>query len=259
MNRKVSESEIEKLFFPVRETPVYYYGRKTDYKFIVRADTDEIISCMTKFYKLVPNELVVNSILDSMASQNYTITEARNFSNARMKIELTLNDIELNIQGRRSLPRIIIKNSYDGTQSVSFSAAVLVCICSNGLVVFKNFTKKNYLHWKNKEITMDIGKFVNHAIELINTRAAEMFAPLSRTQVLPKDCKEVISMFPGKMEQPLISAFRTRGNTYWDLLDASTYLISNIMNREKESVHKLEETITGKIISLHRKAIQQLQ
>ena len=51
-------------FFPVKEDTIYTgKGNESGYKFIMREDTDEILSCVTDSYKLIKNKDVVDKVL----------------------------------------------------------------------------------------------------------------------------------------------------------------------------------------------------
>ena len=58
--------KVEDTLFPVKEVPAIWNNEvaqvaKTGYKFIVREDTGDVISCVTDDYKLVTNESLFNS------------------------------------------------------------------------------------------------------------------------------------------------------------------------------------------------------
>ena len=54
---------LESMMFPVKEAAVTFDTPggdvKTDYKLIVREDTNKILSCMTNDYKVVTNEKII--------------------------------------------------------------------------------------------------------------------------------------------------------------------------------------------------------
>ena len=61
---------LQNAMFPVKEVPAIgidsepdYKGeiKNTGYKFIVREDTGDVLSCMTDSYKLVKNETIIKS------------------------------------------------------------------------------------------------------------------------------------------------------------------------------------------------------
>ena len=58
---------LQNAMFPVKEVPIMYdvVGKEkavvSGHKFIVREDTDEILSCMTDNYRLVKNETIIKA------------------------------------------------------------------------------------------------------------------------------------------------------------------------------------------------------
>ena len=84
---------LETTLFPVKEVPAYLETStedknkiitvnktKTDYKFIVREDTNEIISCMTNEYNLIPNEQILDTAVPIMDKYGAELKEVRTFS-----------------------------------------------------------------------------------------------------------------------------------------------------------------------------------
>jgi len=255
--RKSREQIESELCFDVYEQPVFHMGKETNFKLIVRADNHNPISCMTKQYKLVPNRLILEAVENAIAGQNYALTDARSFSDARMKLEITMNR-EITVNGKASYPRVIVRNSYDGTSAVSFSAAIMILVCSNGLMAFRNFTQRTYLHYEKNDIISDIGKSIESSIALIENKASDMFLPLTRTMAPEQNVSVIRDLFPGKLHDSFTENFLAHNNrTYWDLLDTSTYLISNVMNRDNEYTHKLEESITDRVFNLYNKGVKQ--
>ena len=81
-------SELQHTVYPVSEYPAIYSDKDnrevdcTGHKFIVRDDTNEILSCMTDEYKIVDNKDVLESalkVLDDTAMKA-ELSEARVFS-----------------------------------------------------------------------------------------------------------------------------------------------------------------------------------
>ena len=63
---------IEASTFEVTEVPIKYEGlvNTEDYKFIVNTKTCEVISCMTKDYRLVSNQEVIDKSLPHIEKQS---------------------------------------------------------------------------------------------------------------------------------------------------------------------------------------------
>ena len=108
---------MKETLFPVKEVPAimgkgFNFKDDTGHKFIVREDTNKILSCMTDEYKLVKNEDVyniANPLIDKkggkMIEERAYAEGARTFWRWRfpdLKVEISKNDT-IN-------PEIIIKN-----------------------------------------------------------------------------------------------------------------------------------------------------
>ena len=69
--------------FPVKEVPAVgqLFGEglkeKTGYKFIIREDTGEVLSCMTDEYKLVTNQEIIKTAEPILKGCGATLREAK--------------------------------------------------------------------------------------------------------------------------------------------------------------------------------------
>ena len=78
---------MEGTLFPVKEVPASfragasYADNNTGYKFIVREDTNTILSCMTNEYRLIKNETIMKYADPVMKKNNGKLKEVRLFSN----------------------------------------------------------------------------------------------------------------------------------------------------------------------------------
>ena len=71
---------IEQTLFPVKEVPAVAFPKvgkmgdsmnmiePTGYKFIIREDTNEILSCMTNDYKLVDNKFLIDLLIELISN-----------------------------------------------------------------------------------------------------------------------------------------------------------------------------------------------
>ena len=108
--------------FPVVERKVAVHNGKTeqidlgnnqtflpgDYKAIVRDDTNELISIVKQSYQVVPNETLINQLMEELEKidTSYDIEDSHSFvENSRMRLQI-------------AFPEILIK---DGTSEISLS------------------------------------------------------------------------------------------------------------------------------------------
>ena len=119
---------VEDTLFPVMEVPAtavnsekggFAIEGNTGYKFIIREDTGDIISCVTNDYKLVKNESLFKSTNKIAKKLGGTLVEARHFNNKRTNYKWRFNQPIKLSKGEEHKPEIIIRNSYDGSTEVS--------------------------------------------------------------------------------------------------------------------------------------------
>jgi len=80
---------IEQSLFPVKEVPaigIPLVGKGTEtydntgYKFIVREDTNDVLSCVSTEYQLVTNQEVMDKALPIIERMKGTVDEVKTFS-----------------------------------------------------------------------------------------------------------------------------------------------------------------------------------
>jgi len=243
---------IEQVMFPVKETNIMYTlpGGKdivSGHKFIVREDTNEILSCMTEDYKLVKNEDVLKAVDPIMKSNKAICKEAKVFSNgARMTVKYIMEDTKVKVdEGDFVNPEIIIRNSYDGSLEASAMAGAYRLVCSNGLVIGYLLGKAGYRHIKGSGVNEEA---MAELVEKLIIRAKDVFDDefpvLTNTNVVEKHIKELVKMFPVTAMDSLVQKMLGKPpKTYWDLLNAATWTTTHAMKRENEATHKLEEKL----------------
>lgn len=242
----------ELMRFPVKEVPAimgkgFDYKDDTGHKFIIREDTNEILSCMTTDYKLVRNDEVLNAIGPVMKDNKAVLTEATTFSGgARMKVKYIMKDTKVKIdEGDYVNPEIIIRNSYDGSLEASVMAGAFRLVCSNGLVIGFLLGKTGYRHIEGSGVSEEamaelVEKLVLRTKDVFN----EEFPVLIDTKVEEKHIKKIIGMFPITVMDSLVQKMVAKPpKTYWDLLNAATWTTTHAMKRENEATHKLEERL----------------
>ena len=140
---------IEQTLFPVKEVPAVGYPLddkldvtlldETGYKFIVREDTGDVLSCMTDEYKLVTNETVLKHANPIIEKSGGKVKEVRMFANgAKTTFKWHFPNEKVNIGKNEDLtPEIIINNSYNGTSGLNILAGAFRLVCANGTCVIQ--------------------------------------------------------------------------------------------------------------------------
>ena len=244
---------IEQSLFPVKEVPaigIPLVGKgtktydNTGYKFIVREDTNDVLSCVSNEYQLVTNQEVMDKALPVIEKNNGTIDEVKTFSQgARTNWIFKFRKNPITIDGEKLYPQLNIKNSYDGSTHVNVLGGAFRLVCSNGLIVGRILGKKSSRHsiWNSKLQNGHIGNLVQETIGNMETVLNKEFPKLISSKVKQKDIVKILERFPTTQIEHLSSYLAAnKPETYWDLINAATWILSHVSNRNHETTHKLE-------------------
>ena len=218
---------------------------ETGHKFIVREDTQKVLSCMTEDYKMVTNKELIDTAVPLLKAHKAELIESVSFGEgARSVWKWRIPGQEIKItEGDILNPEIIIKNSYDGTVQVHVLAGAFRLVCSNGLVIgvtLGNMNLKHNINNKNLDnLEGAIEKTIDHSLNV-----GDKFELLSDTQLDEKHIISLVEMFPFQMSEFLVQYLIAQSpKNYWDLLNCATYLATHKMKREYQSTHSLEKKI----------------
>lgn len=246
---------MENTLFEVKEYPALYIDdnnkketmhRQNGYKFIVREDNGAILSCMTNQYQLITNEEVYNTMAPVLKQYGASPIEANVFSGgARTSWRWKFPDVQVDVgEGDLVNPEITIRNSYDGSFEASAIAGAFRIVCSNGLVIGYLLGKTGVRHIVgNKKDTFY--QLVEDTIKMTKKVFNDEFPTIANTEIKKADVRRVIELFPsGQAMEALVNYLVGKPpRTYWDLLNAATWVTSHSMDRNREATHKLENKI----------------
>jgi len=246
---------IESTLFPVKEYPANFafnseagisdVNVNTGYKFIVREDTNQVLSCMTDEYKLVPNQEIIDTAIPILKKHKAELIEAVSLGDGQkttwkwiipgIKIEVSRGDL-IN-------PEIIIKNSYDGSLQVHILSGAFRIVCSNGLIIGTIIDKFNYKHSIGNLNLLKLDEAIERTIEdTVNT--GKEFPLLKDTKLRQTHIIKLIELFPSTMSEFITQyLIANKPKNYWDLFNVATYISTHKMNRKYNSTHQLESQI----------------
>lgn len=239
---------MNKIFFPVLEKPLVnpISGLiDNSYKCIMREDTHEVLSVMSGEYKLIPNEEIASIVMSNLDDYGDITETYSNFSNRRFKMKYRFNDMKVNIgNGEPDYlnPEIIIRNSYDGTIQLSILTGAFRLVCSNGLIIGITFSGFKNKHSNNNERIEDIPILLKEAIKSLNAKLDTikyLNVPFDN-DTLPKFYEFLPEPYDKALTEYIVA---NKPNTYYDMMNALTFIATHNMNREYESTHLLEERI----------------
>lgn len=224
---------------------------KTKYKMLVREDTGEPISIMTDQYKLIQNEEVLNIVAKSVSKfGNIRISEANIFGNARTKITFDTDRVN-SVNGDSLSTRFTMFNSYDGTAKISIRPSLLRLSCLNGAITSHEFEMIAYRHLNKLDVAETISKLISTSMQAIDDSVANEIKLMMETKINnPNNIARFLSFFPEKNGQVVLGEFAKNEKNYWSLLNAGTYVLTHVANRDSESTHKIESFIYLKVLQM---------
>ena len=267
-------SQLNNLMFPVKEVSAVYplsgtyktdetrdkkqsFIGETGYKFIIREDTNQILSCMTNEYKLIKNEEIIEKAMPIIENRGGILVEENSFGEgSRASWQWKFPEVEVDVgDGDLMNPTINIGNSYDGSSEANAIAGAFRLICSNGLVIGVTFGKGSTRHsiWTKKNNFEEIISGVINSVENIFKTD---FRDLIDTELNKNDIVKLIKLFPESHTESLFQyIIAHEPKTYWDLLNAATWVATHQMKRNVEATHKFESKIYSTVSNLAKKQI----
>ena len=246
---------IESTLFPVKEIPAAYsldnmVNANTGYKFIVREDTGQVLSCMTDEYKLVPNSQIVKAAEPILKQHKAELREAVSLGDGQRTVwKWSLPNTKFEIsKGDEMNAEVIIKNSYDGSLQVHILSGAFRLVCSNGMIIGNVVEKHNYKH--------NVGNLNLDKLEEVIVGVIEKTEEEGKQLPLLKDTKlrqshiiKLIELFPSTMSEFITQyLIANKPKTYWDLYNVATYINTHRMNRKYNTTHQLESRLYSSVM-----------
>lgn len=234
------------MLFPVKEVPAILQDThlSTEHKFIVREDTEQVLSCMSNEYKLVTNQEVFEKSSEVVKEFEGTLTETKIFGNGararwRYRFPQTIKVGEDDMH-----PEIIMGNSYDGTSQVYMMMGAYRLVCSNGMIIGVTFGKFNNRHSVYNPNVKQLDTVLPDMIRTAITAIENDLPELQNIKLNPSDVGKIVELFPEQSIENLVQYLLThKPDTYWDLLNACTWMSTHVLNRKTEATHKLEQNV----------------
>ena len=261
----MAKTTLSDTLFPVKEYPANFaYNEKnnsdkwnvkleTGYKFIVREDTNEILSCMTDEYRLISNESIVNTATPILEKEGAKLREASIYSDGKRTVwRWTFPQTKVDIGGKDFVnPELCIVNSYDGSAEIQVRSGAYRLVCSNGLVIGMVLSRTRNKHSVWNQNIDKLEETIHSTILATKETLVNSLPLLKETNIRKAHIKKVIEMLPSYAMDTLVQyLIANNPRTYWDLLNALTYISTHHMQRDRGATLKLENEIYPSIIKL---------
>ena len=209
----------------------------SEYKAIVRQDTNELISIVRDSYQIVPNETLIGQLmeqLDKLATP-FEIEPSHSFvENTRMRLQVKFPEIQINY-GRSDITlSLYLHNSYDMSEGVRMFWGAIRAICTNGMVfgqvlgsIYHRHTKGFQMDGLQQELTL--------AYDMM-PRVKNRIAELSERPVNQDIRQDIESGLGKKFSQPILE---TEYESQWKLYNAITYAISHVIQQRYRSRYQI--------------------
>tara|TARA_R110000796_G_scaffold90152_5_gene193864 strand:- start:4161 stop:4958 length:798 start_codon:yes stop_codon:yes gene_type:complete len=257
----MEKANIQNILFPVKEVPAIWKDKKngnilnknTGHKFIIREDTEEILSCMTDNYQLVDNNTIFEKSDKLLSKQGGKIKEVKAFGKgARTLVKYEFGGHKVKIsKDDYCTPEVIWQNSYDGTVGLNILAGAFRLVCTNGLVigiVAEKYRNKHSIY--NMELN-DIEGIIEETINKTKQIMTNEFPVLHSTKVKNSHIVDILKMFPIGVSDYITGLLIAENpQNLWNLINVATNVATHGMDRKSEATHKLESKIYSKVCKM---------
>lgn len=251
--------DLSTFLFPVTERPIAVNNGDLDitdwndgntflpsnYKALVREDTNETISIVRKSYQMIRNEDLIESLmtqLEALDTPSY-LDESHSFAdNRRMRLQITFPELTVQDQESEIALSLFMSNSYDGSMGVRMIAGAIRFICTNGMVVGNILESFYSRHTKGFRMGA-----IENALESASKGLPNLQETINYLDLEPIT-QELVDSVREEVGVRLINAVDMRSlGTRWELYNALTEIISHKM---KPQYHARYQANVSKVFGL---------
>lgn len=197
----------------------------SDYKALVRADTNEVVSIVRRTYKMIPNSELIDSLmgqLDDLDTPSQ-INELHSFSNnQRMRLMITFPEMTVKDGESEIAMALYLHNSYDQSEAIRMAFGAFRFICTNGMVlgmILGRFYSKHTAGLKMGDVQQSLS-VAHENLPLIQSRINEL-----QEARVTEDLEKRVEKQVGKRLTTSVARYMT--GSQWDLYNALTDIISH--------------------------------
>tara|TARA_Y100000310_G_C20672167_1_gene810861 strand:- start:1767 stop:2597 length:831 start_codon:yes stop_codon:yes gene_type:complete len=234
--------KLDKLYFPIElsEIRTAELDLPVSNQAVVRKDTNEVVSVVSRDYALIKNEDVFEPLLDSFDEMDleYVVKKVETVRNGGASlVEFRFPGMSIDIGGQKMDMQLIAHNSYDLTRTFGLILGAFRLICSNGLIVGTRIGQVTKRHYGEIDVGEQV-KLVGESIDRFENTVKPLWENLNRIELGVDRGVELIesiekrTQFPKKHGEAVAQQWETaqdRDNTprnLWGLYNSYTNVLT---------------------------------
>lgn len=228
--------------FPIR-TESLFAGKIQipDKMAVIREDTNEPLGIVSNHYGLLEHKEVVNSFREILQGQKVEEKIELQKNGARLFATYTFLDTQIKVaEGDLISMTLVAKNSYDSSSSFQIMLGAFRLVCSNGMIIGKQFFKYKQRHFTDsiqidipelkENLTRMISKF-NDSLPIMQ-RMVDKKMPQNIVEILEREVK--YKNLPKYLGNAAEESYEKNSDfSVWGYYNALTYSISHEMRKDK--------------------------
>lgn len=221
---------------------------------IINAETDKVVSVMSKKYQIIQNRTLVQDFEDQLKNDNVkfvrtgagcNVTGSNFWANYHFpEIKTNVGEYETNFGKVNDDITLTLDlwNSYNGSQGVGFLVGGLRKVCMNGLWRKEVLYRFNEIHMGDKEFIETLYLQFDSAKQVFLTNMAKSWEELVNTDFNREAAANIAkAMLLGKYYQKIFDHLLKQAevekklNTMWDFYNIVTWMTTHVMeNRNRQ-------------------------
>ena len=156
--------------FPLTHKPLFYYdannmAQQTGHKALMAADTEEILYVGSE-YNPVPNADIYTT-LAQLEQHGWQIESIKALNRRVFGFSLVHPEMTFQVGGLVANARLVVINSYDGSQALKVFTGGVIQVCSNGLIIGKG------VEYSRKHRGLAVGDFEQVLLDTVENGLKE--------------------------------------------------------------------------------------
>lgn len=224
-------------------------GRKA----VVRQDTGDVLGIVSDKYQLLEHKDVIQGFREALKDIEHSEKITMKKNGAQMFAEYRLSSIQVEVKPNDIVGlRLIVKNSYDGSNSLQIILGAFRLVCSNGMIIGKRFFTYSQRHIgsetgiKVEKLSANISKMTEQFKDTLPS-----FQEMSRQQVVTEKDQmfdtKLVKLPQYLLDSALIVYEQSDDRTRWGYYNALTSAITHDIKTKGDEVNPQAQISYGKV------------